>query len=72
MSVPGLWLYGGQDRSVPADRSAETIRRLSRAGHKDFSVVMFDDAGHGLLDTPPTDPRAITTLVGWLQERVRR
>ncbi len=71
MSVPGLWLYGGQDRSLPADRSAETIRRLGRAEHKDFSVVMFPNAGHGLLDTPPSDPRAITTLVAWLRKHVR-
>jgi pimeloyl-ACP methyl ester carboxylesterase len=69
MNGPGLWLYGGQDRSVPSGKSAATLQRLRRAG-KDFTIVTFSDAGHGLLDTPPTDPRAIDRLVAWLRANV--
>ncbi len=38
---------------------------------KDFSVVLFPHADHGLLDTPPTDPRAMPTLLAWIQKHVQ-
>jgi uncharacterized protein len=68
MDIPAIWLYGGQDRSEPADKSAAILKRLPKGDGKDFTVVTFPNAGHGLLDTPPTDPRAITTLVAWLRD----
>jgi hypothetical protein len=37
---------------------------------KDFTVVVYPKAGHGLLDVPPTDPRALPTLVRWVRNRV--
>jgi pimeloyl-ACP methyl ester carboxylesterase len=52
MTVPGIWVYGRQDRSIPAEKSAATLERLRKTG-KDFTVVLFPGAGHGLLDTPP-------------------
>lgn len=67
MTIPGLWLYGGGDRSIPADRSAALIRGL----HRDtFTVVVFPGAGHGLFDTPPTDERATPTLIRWVKQQV--
>ena len=70
MSSPGLWLYGGADKSIPADRSAEILRRLERAG-KDFTVIVFPGAGHGLVDTVPTAPEAPTKLVHWIEDAVK-
>jgi len=32
---------------------------------------MFPRADHGLLDTPPTDARAMPTLLAWLREHAR-
>ena len=57
MSTPGLWLYGGADKSIPTDRSVEILTRLKRAG-KDFTIVVFPNAGHGLVDNVPTAPEA--------------
>jgi len=71
MTVPGIWLYGRQDRSQPAEKSAATLERLRRTKGKDFTVVLFPHAGHGLLDVPPTDPRAMPTLLAWIQKQVR-
>lgn len=71
MTVPGIWLYGGQDRSQPADRSAARLGRLRASQGKDFTIVVFPAADHGLLDTPPTDARAMPTLLAWLREHVR-
>jgi pimeloyl-ACP methyl ester carboxylesterase len=71
MTVPGIWVYGRQDRSIPAEKSAATLERLRKTQGKDFTVVLFPHAGHGLLDTPPTDPRAMPTLIAWIQKHVQ-
>jgi pimeloyl-ACP methyl ester carboxylesterase len=71
MTVPGIWVYGRQDRSIPAEKSAATLERLRKSQGKDFTVVLFPHAGHGLLDTPPTDPRAMPTLLAWIQKHVQ-
>jgi alpha-beta hydrolase superfamily lysophospholipase len=71
MTAPGIWVYGRQDRSIPAEKSAATLERLRKTEGKDFTVVLFPQAAHGLLDTPPTDPRAMLTLLAWIQKHVR-
>jgi dienelactone hydrolase len=70
MSVPGIWAYGGADKSIPTDDCAEVIRSL-KANGKDFTVVVFPGAGHGLLDDQPSDPEAIPTLVQWVVQTER-
>jgi len=71
MTVPGIWVYGREDRSQPAEKSAATLERLHKTEGKDFTIVLFPRAGHGLLDVPPTDPRAMPTLLAWIQKHVR-
>jgi alpha-beta hydrolase superfamily lysophospholipase len=71
MTVPGIWAYGRQDRSEPAEKSAATLERLRTTQGKDFTVVLFPQAGHGLLDTPPSDPRAMPALLAWIQKYVQ-
>lgn len=68
MSVPGIWAYGGADKSIPADECITVIRGLKAQG-KDFTVVVFPGAGHGLLNDQPTDPGALPTLVQWIATR---
>ena len=68
--IPALWLYGSADREVPVDQSVALLDRLKAQG-KDFTVVTFPAAGHGLLDSPPTDPQAPTTFVDWVRQMVR-
>jgi uncharacterized protein len=70
LRIPALWLYGTADREVPVDQSVALLDGLKAQG-KDFTVVTFPDAGHGLLDSPPTDPQAPTTFVDWVRQMVR-
>lgn len=69
ISVPGLWLYGGEDLSQPVDSDLVVLDKLKSEG-KDITTVVFPEAGHGLLDVPPTDPNALPTLVEWLLKHV--
>ena len=66
MATPGLWLYGGADKSIPTDRSVELLTRMKQAGN-DFMIVVFPKAGHGLVDNVPTAPQAPATLVNWIE-----
>jgi dipeptidyl aminopeptidase/acylaminoacyl peptidase len=68
LETPGLWLYGGADRSQPTDEDVEVLNRLKAKG-KDFSVLVYPRADHGLLDVPPTDPRALPEVVQWIKAR---
>jgi uncharacterized protein len=69
LTIPALWLYGTADREVPVDQSVALLNTLKGQG-KDFTIVTFPGAGHGLLDSPPTDPRAPSTFVAWVLKRV--
>jgi pimeloyl-ACP methyl ester carboxylesterase len=66
LETPGLWLYGGADRSQPTDKDVEVLNRLTENG-KDFRVLVYPEADHGLLDVPPTDPRALPEVVRWIK-----
>ena len=68
--MPALWLYGGVDKEVPPDQSVALLQRLKETMGKDFTVVVYPEAGHGLLDAPPTNPRALPTLIRWVRNRV--
>jgi pimeloyl-ACP methyl ester carboxylesterase len=70
LSVPALWLFGGADRIVPAARSANALRRIKRRRHKDWKIVVFPSAGHGLLDDPPTERRAAPLAEVWILRQV--
>jgi dienelactone hydrolase len=68
ITVPGLWLYGAKDQSIPTDPCIAILEQLRREG-KDLTIVVYPNAGHGLLDTPPSDPDALPTLVRWVVAR---
>ena len=71
MTVPGLWLFGSADAQIPAAASKAVIDQLKAAG-KDFTTVMFEGAGHGLLDvTPPPPPEVVPTIVDWITAHTR-
>jgi dipeptidyl aminopeptidase/acylaminoacyl peptidase len=69
IKVPGLWLYGGEDLSQPVDSDLIILDQLKAEG-KDITSVVFPSAGHGLLDVPPTDPKALPILIEWLLKQV--
>jgi len=70
LDVPALWLFGSADRNVPAGESAEALRRIAQRRGKDWKIVVFPGAGHGLLDDPPTDRRAAPLAEAWIRRQV--
>ena len=52
LNIPGLWLLGGQDRSIPTLPTVGILDQLIASG-KPYSYVVFPAAGH---DLPPSWP----------------
>lgn len=58
IKVPFLALYGGSDYVVPPEENVKKLERyLTEAGNRDFKVVTFSGADHGL--TIPSQSRRI-------------
>lgn len=72
LDVPGLWLQGGQDRSIPAHRSIRILQRLIDDG-KPYAFQLFPDAGHAILlpraglRLPEPAPGFWEAMDGWLE-----
>jgi dipeptidyl aminopeptidase/acylaminoacyl peptidase len=70
LTVPSMWEFGTADVRTPVDESVAILDKL-KAGGKDITVTVFPNAGHGLMDTPPTDPHAGPTMVRWILDHLQ-
>lgn len=60
LNVPGLWLFGGEDRSIPTPASVAILDQLIASG-KPYTQAVFPGFGHNL---PPHWP----TIEQWLKK----
>lgn len=64
LDVPGLWLLGGDDRSIPTPATVRILDQLTAAG-RPFARVVFAGFGHDLYSAPiwsEIDPWLAKTL----------
>jgi uncharacterized protein len=59
LSIPGFWIFGGQDGSIPVDLSIRNLSALREAGHR-FEHTLFAELGHNNMG--PTFDAAIAWL----------
>ena len=45
LRIPGFWIFGARDGSIPVDLSLRNLDALRAAGHR-FEHVVFDEHGH--------------------------
>lgn len=73
---PALWLYGGNDTSIPVQRSITNLERIRDFLHKDFTIVVFPNANHSLVTggamCQEDGPRVGVSdaMFGWLLPRL--
>ena len=46
MSIPGLWIWGDRDGSMPARESKAILESIIAEYDKDFAIFYYPDAGH--------------------------
>lgn len=78
LDVPSLWIFGGEDSSMPTDWSVVELERLQAAG-RPIEILVYPDAEHGILRFEEGEggerrylgyePEYLMTMVRWLRER---
>lgn len=66
--IPGLWVFGGKDHSIPVQLSIERLQQFQRSGHTNFEYMLFPDVGHNLTDE---DGAEYDALVRWIKQTQR-
>ena len=54
LKAPALSLFGGADRNIPSRQSAAAFRLIKAKLHKNWTIIVYLGAGHGLFDSKPT------------------
>src|SRR5688572_4929704 len=49
LSIPGLWIFGDKDPSIPVDLSIDRLKKLNNSGHP-YEYVLFPGLGHNNMD----------------------
>lgn len=78
LNIPGLWLFGERDRSVPVKKSVARLDHLIRDERKPYEYFIFPCANHLLLVTEGPNRRLVPDfapgywerLLGWMLQRV--
>ena len=68
LNVPGLWIYGGEDRSNPTQADIAVLEKLIVDFEKNFTVLLFPFGNHDLIDvrTNELDPELIPSILNWM------
>jgi len=69
LDVPGLWLLGAQDSSIPVPLTTEILDSLITDHDKDFSYIVYPNMNHILrdVDTGQIYP-VLDDALNWLNE----
>lgn len=61
LSIPGLWIFGANDGSIPVDLSIENLKKLRIDKQKNFDYIIFSGEGHNNIET------TLVTMVNWIK-----
>lgn len=62
LSIPGLWIFGAKDGSIPVDLSISRLHDLQKRGKKDYQYILFSGLGHN------THWTSHATVVSWIKD----
>lgn len=60
LNIPGLWVFGENDGSVPVDLSIKRLNKLKNSGHN-YEYVLFSGLGHNNMD------ETFATVIDWIK-----
>lgn len=64
LDIPGLWIFGENDGSVPVDLSIQGLKKLKNSGHR-YDYVLFSGLGHNNM------PETFATVTDWIKRLSR-
>jgi pimeloyl-ACP methyl ester carboxylesterase len=68
LTVPGLWIFGGLDNSIPVGLSIERLSRIIENGQSNFEFKYYATQGHSLTDE---DRAGFSYLVEWILRQTK-
>ena len=75
VNTSGLWVLGGEDRSIPTNLTIQRIEKLVTEFGKAFEVHYYANGNHGMVDVTTGQRLPYITREGgvrdWILERVR-
>jgi pimeloyl-ACP methyl ester carboxylesterase len=60
LDIPGLWIFGGNDGSIPVDLSIRGLKKLRSSG-RPYNYVLFSGLGHNNMN------ETFTTATEWIK-----
>lgn len=60
LEIPGFWVFGESDGSVPVDLSIQRLKKLIESGHN-YKYVFFSGSGHNNM------PETFATVSDWIR-----
>ena len=72
LNIPGVWMFGDDDNSIPTQKSVAVLDSLRLHADKDYASYRFPRAGHALITRsagvmPRIQPTSWEPLIAWLQ-----
>ncbi len=64
LNIPGLWIFGAQDGSVPVDLSIDRLQEHIASGHP-YEYVLYSGEGHNNI------PGTIAGAIDWIKRQNR-
>lgn len=61
MNIPGLWIFGQNDGSIPVDLSRQRLEKLQAEGKGQFEYVVFSGLGDGIIS------QTFPTMTSWIR-----
>jgi len=61
LDIPGLWIFGEQDGSIPVDLSIQRLKTQIALGHQ-YDYVLFSGLGHNNM------PETFSTVTDWIKK----
>jgi uncharacterized protein len=61
LEIPGLWIFGADDGSVPPDLSISRLEELRRERPDRFGYILFSGLGHATIDA------TFDTMTDWIR-----
>jgi dienelactone hydrolase len=66
LRIPGLWLFGDRDPSIPVDLSIQRLEQLVSRGKRQFEYRILPDKSHSLGD------EALFASVAWITDHMKK
>jgi len=64
LQIPGLWVFGAKDGSIPVDLSVRRLKALAQQGHR-YEYVLFSSLGHNNIS------ETLSTVTAWIKRQTQ-